>query len=157
MSHYDSSETTEYYDSDDFSITSADERRVAEIKRNAAAAYESVFAAMCASLRVKDPSVTVVSRTDTSIRRPVPLTNQRARLLGETLQGNSHEIADCVEEGGDEDHDSLAPLLGFVSESRALQKVCLEGDGYFPTHYPLSILRRSFLAIGETQRLKTCR
>ena len=119
------------------------------------------FAVLCESLRVKDPSVTVVSRTD--IRRTLPLTNQHARRLGKSLRGNPHvtelQLRICrlvEEENVDEDNDSIAHLLRFIRNSRALLKVCLAGETFYPDrpHVPPSILRRFFLALAENTAIK---
>jgi hypothetical protein len=124
------------------------------------AAHE--FEALCASLQIRYPVVTGVSVANPYGGTPqAPLTNQRALLLGQSLQGNPHvlelnlDIFNLVAEGGDEEHDSIAPLLRFIRESRALLKVRLNGDMFHPTNpLPVSILRRFFLAIAESPTIE---
>jgi hypothetical protein len=136
-----------YVDSEDDSEDDSDGSEA-----EAAAAHERKVETMCASLQQNDSAVTTLFFSSA-----YPLTNQHALVLGESLQGNTHvstlhlAIHHLVEEGGDEENDSVAPLLKFMRESKALLKVRLNGnaDDLDDALLPVSIFRRFFLAIAE--------
>jgi hypothetical protein len=127
--------------------------------------YDGDHAFLCSMLQQHDPDVTDVSITKD---QPAQLTNQRARLLGESLQGNPHvaelqlKISLLEEERGDENNDSVALLLRFIRESRALRMVRLSGlpdldDSFDSIPVSASILRRFFLAIAESPTIQFLR
>ena len=127
--------------------------------------YDGDHVFLCSMLQQHDPDVTDVSITKD---QPAQLTNQRARLLGESLQGNPHvaelqlKISLLEEERGDENNDSVALLLRFIRESRELRMVRLSGlpdldDSFDSIPVSASILRRFFLAIAESPTIQFLR
>jgi hypothetical protein len=87
------------------------------------------FDNLCAQLQRKDPAVTVV---DSDTHAAMLFTNEHARRLGEALQGNPHVVSLRVSLArlAYDYSDSVAPLFGFLCQSKALRVVNLHGCSF---------------------------